>query len=352
MPRTLEGSPRPSENLAEEPAGDELPEELFLSPIDAEDDADLELGPEIEDEPGQLDGVGAYLRDIGRHPLLTAGEEADLAKRIEAGGQAAQRLASGRVRSVRTIAELERARADGERARERMISSNLRLVVSIARRYRSTGIPFLDLIQEGNLGLIRAVEKFDWRRGYKFSTYATWWIRQAVQRGIADRGRVIRLPVHVHDLLLRVRRTRGDLEGTLGREATDDEVANGSKISAGRVRDLQRLNAPPLSLETPMGDEGATNLGELVGDPDAEERFEEVFRSIQRTDVLRVLSTLTEREKVILLLRFGMTGEQPLTLEEVGRRFGLTRERIRQLEGKALAKLRHPSRAAALLEMG
>jgi RNA polymerase primary sigma factor len=348
MRRTPDGS---HETARREPIGDiadapHLPDDLFLpDPEDLVNEADA-------DDSAQLDSVGAYLREIGRHALLRPDEEIELARRIEAGDAAARRLAGDRALSPRSRERLERERREGERARERMISSNLRLVVSIARRYRATGIPLLDLIQEGNLGLIRAVEKFDWRRGYKFSTYATWWIRQAVQRGIADRGRVIRLPVHVHDLLLRVRRTRGDLEGGLGREATDDEVAHGSKITAGRVRDLQRLNAPPLSLETPMGDDGSTSLGELVGDPDAEERFEEVFRDLRREDVLRVLETLTDRERVILLLRFGMTGEEPLTLEEVGKRFGLTRERIRQLEGKALAKLRHPSRSAALLELG
>ena len=344
---------------AEAPALDEgdlpddeaITDELFASPPDAEIEPD-DIDELDVDDASQLDGIGAYLREIGRYPLLSADEERTLARAIEDGEDAARRLASGRVRSERGIAKLERGRREGEAARARMINSNLRLVVSIARRYRSTGMPFLDLIQEGNLGLMRAVEKFDWRRGYKFSTYATWWIRQAVQRGIADRGRVIRLPVHVHDMLLRVRRARGELEGTLGREATSSEVANGSKVSARRVEDLQRLNAAPLSLETPMGEDGTTNLGELVRDPHADDDFEEVYRDIQRSDMLRVLGTLSEREKIILLLRFGLSGEQPLTLEEVGQRFDLTRERIRQLEGKALAKLRHPSRSASLLELG
>jgi len=342
-----------SEPPSSEHASD-LADELFLADpvveVELEPDDDAELEAEA-DEVRQPDAVGAYLREIGRFPLLKPEEEVELAQAIEQGDLAARRLASGKIRSERTRAELERARRRGEDARERMIRQNLRLVVSIARRYRATGMPFLDLIQEGNLGLIRAVEKFDWRRGFKFSTYATWWIRQAVQRGIADRGRVIRLPVHVHDMLLRVRKARGELEGSLGREASVEELAHGSRISPRRVQDLQRLNAAPLSLETPMG-EGTTNLGELVRDPSADEHFEEVFRDIQRTDMIRVLETLSEREKVILLLRFGMSGEQPMTLEEVGQRFGLTRERIRQLEGKALAKLRHPSRSAALLELG
>ena len=328
----------------------EVSEDLFLTqePDVAEDDVD-EIA-EVDDASG-LDGVGVYLREIGRYRLLSAEEEVSLAQAIEAGETAARRLSTGRVRAERGRRQLERAVRAGDEARGRMINSNLRLVVSIARRYRATGMPFLDLIQEGNLGLMRAVEKFDWRRGYKFSTYATWWIRQAVQRGIADRGRVIRLPVHVHDLLLRVRRTRGDLEGSLGRDATDGEIADGSRISARRLQELQRLNAAPLSLETPMGDDGTTSLGELVRDHAADEGFAEVDRSLERDGLLRVIGSLTERETVILQLRFGLTGEQPLTLEEVGRRFGLTRERIRQLEGKALAKLRHPSRSAALLDL-
>jgi RNA polymerase sigma factor (sigma-70 family) len=339
--------PRALENDTEEDA--ELSDDLFSPDPDLAED-DVEETAEVDDTSG-LDGIGVYLREIGRHRLLSAEEEISIAQAIEAGEDAARRLASGRVRAERGRRQLERAVRAGEEARTRMINSNLRLVVSIARRYRATGVPFLDLIQEGNLGLIRAVEKFDWRRGFKFSTYATWWIRQAVQRGIADRGRVIRLPVHVHDLLLRVRRTRGDLEGSLGRDATDGEIADGSKISPGRVRELQRLNAPPLSLETPMGDDGTTSLGELVRDHAADDGFAEVDRSLERDDLLRVIGSLTERETVILQLRFGLTGEQPLTLEEVGRRFGLTRERIRQLEGKALAKLRHPSRSAALLDL-
>jgi RNA polymerase sigma factor (sigma-70 family) len=319
-------------------------------PEDLEDELFLE-DPSEPDEGAAPDAIGAYLREIGRYALLRADEEVCLAKAIEDGRDAVGRLAAGRVRSDRGRRELARAARAGEEARARMINSNLRLVVSIARRYRATGVPFLDLIQEGNLGLIRAVEKFDWRRGYKFSTYATWWIRQAVQRGIADRGRVIRLPVHVHDLILRVRKTRGELEGSLGRDATVEEVAAGSKISSRRVTDLQRLNAAPLSLESKVGDDGTTNLGELVRDHAAEEGFAEVDRSLGRNDLLRVLETLTEREMTILQLRFGLTGELPLTLEEVGKRFGLTRERIRQLEGKALAKLRHPSRSSALLEL-
>ena len=348
MATALPKETTPADGLSPDDGDELLPDELFLSQEIEPEDAD----ETAVEEAGQPDGIGVYLREIGRYALLSGEEERTLARAIEKGDLAAARLTSGRVRSERGIRQLERTRCEGEAARTKMINSNLRLVVSIARRYRATGMPFLDLIQEGNLGLIRAVEKFDWRRGYKFSTYATWWIRQAVQRGIADRGRVIRLPVHVHDLLLRVRKTRGELEGSLGREATAEEVAHGSKVSPRRVEDLQRLNSAPLSLETPMGDEGTTNLGELVHDPGADADFEEVYRGIQHSDLLRVLGTLSEREKLILLLRFGLSGEQPLTLEEVGRRFGLTRERIRQLEGKALAKLRHPSRSAVLLELG
>jgi RNA polymerase primary sigma factor len=290
-------------------------------PFELTDEDDEQPDEPLPDELYTADALGTYLREIGRHPLLTAADEVTLAKRIEKGD---------------------------EEATVRMVTANLRLVVSIARRYRSTGIPLLDLIQEGNLGLLRAVEKFDWRKGFKFSTYATWWIRQAIQRGIADRGRTVRLPVHIHEQLVRLRRERRELEATLGREATPDELARAAGMSTERVLQLQGAGLAPLSLETPVGDSGETTIGDFVSD-DREELFADVMRTVGRTELERALSTLPERERMILALRFGLTGEEPMTLERIGERFGLTRERIRQLEAKALAKLRHPSRSGALL---
>jgi len=314
----------------------------------AEDDGKVVVRPEDADRLGDLDALGTYLREIGRYPLLNAAQEVELAKRIEGGAKAAKRIAKGDGLTPAKKRELERGRRDGEGAKHDMVQANLRLVVSIARRYRATGIPLLDLVQEGNIGLMRAVDKFDWRKGFKFSTYATWWIRQAIQRGIADRGRAIRLPVHVHELLVRVRRARAELEAQYGREATDDEVAKSARLPVARVRELRGLAANLLSLETPVGEAGEATLGEFVPDEAAAGQFDEVLSGIGREELEKVLSTLTERERTILALRFGLTGEEPLTLEEVGKRFGLTRERIRQLEAKALAKLRHPSRSAAL----
>jgi len=297
--------------------GDDPFEELDLDDVGDEDAADEAL----PDEFYTADALGTYLREIGRHPLLTAADEVSLAKRIEKGD---------------------------EDATHRMVCANLRLVVSVARRYRSTGIPLLDLIQEGNLGLLRAVEKFDWRKGFKFSTYATWWIRQAIQRGIADRGRTVRLPVHIHEQLVRLRRERRELEATLGREATPDEIARAAGMSTARVLQLIGAGLAPISLETPVGDSGETTVGDFVSD-ERDELFADVMKSVGRQELERALSTLAERERMILALRFGLTGEEPMTLERIGERFGLTRERIRQLEAKALAKLRHPSRSGALL---
>jgi RNA polymerase primary sigma factor len=301
---------------------DVFDEDEPLDLLDPDDDEEDELPDQpLPDDLYTADALGTYLREIGRHPLLTADDEVALAKRIEKGD---------------------------EEATVRMVTANLRLVVSIARRYRSTGIPLLDLIQEGNLGLLRAVEKFDWRKGFKFSTYATWWIRQAIQRGIADRGRTVRLPVHIHEQLVRLRRERRELEATLGREATPDELARAAGMSTERVLQLQGAGLAPLSLETPVGDSGDTTIGDFVSD-EREELFSDVMRTVGRMELERALSTLPERERMILALRFGLTGEEPMTLERIGERFGLTRERIRQLEAKALAKLRHPSRSGALL---
>jgi len=296
-------------------------EDDSIEPLDLDEDEEDPSDEALPDELYTSDALGTYLREIGRHPLLTAAEEVALAKLIEKG--------------------------DGP-ATVRMVSSNLRLVVSIARRYRSTGIPLLDLIQEGNLGLLRAVEKFDWRKGFKFSTYATWWIRQAIQRGIADRGRTVRLPVHIHEQLVRLRRERRELEATLGREATPDELARAADMPVTRVLQLLGAGMAPISLETPVGDSGDSTIGDFVSD-EKDELFGDVMRAVGRQELERALSTLPERERMILALRFGLTGEEPMTLERIGERFGLTRERIRQLEAKALAKLRHPSRSGALL---
>ncbi len=316
--------------------------------IEAQEDETPIRTPEDAERLGDLDALGTYLREIGRYPLLTAQQEVELAKRIEGGVKSEARLQKNGTLTPTKKRQLQAIRRDGAAAKHEMVQANLRLVVSIARRYRATGIPLLDLVQEGNIGLMRAVDKFEWRKGFKFSTYATWWIRQAIQRGIADRGRAIRLPVHVHELLVRVRRARSELEAQLGREATDEEVAKAARLPLARVRELRGLAANLLSLETPVGEAGEATLGEFVPDEVANSHFEDVLSGIGREELEKVLLTLTERERTILALRFGLTGEEPLTLEEVGKRFGLTRERIRQLEAKALAKLRHPSRSAAL----
>jgi len=294
-----------------------------------------------------VDALGAYLRGIGRFTLLTAEREVELAKIIEAGERADKRLTTKKL-PISERRKNERLRREGEAAKDEMIQANLRLVVAMARRYRWTGLPLLDLIQEGNIGLMRGVGKFDWRKGFKFSTYATWWIRQAIQRGVADRGRIIRLPVHIHDLLLQVGRAKVALKAELGRDPTDEEVAKWTWLPLDRVRELQGISAHVLSLETPVGADGDATLGEFVPDEASGTRYEEVLAGIGRDETIKVLATLNDRERRIIALRFGLTGQEPLTLEEVGKLFGLTRERIRQLEAKALAKLRHPSRSSAL----
>ena len=319
--------------------------------LDLEDDEEpvvLEVvDPALTDRPSDLDALGAYLKGIGRYELIDAEREVELAKTIEAGRDADERLQAPRG-SHRKSRSDERLRREGELARQEMIEANLRLVVAMARKYRWTGVPLLDLIQEGNIGLMRGVGKFDWRRGFKFSTYATWWIRQAIQRGVADRGRVIRLPVHIHEQMLRAGRARAQLKAELGREPSDREVGKLAVIPAHRVRELRGLTANVLSLETPVGFEGDSTLAEFVPDEASAVRYEEVLSDISRDEAIKVLATLNDRERRIIALRFGLHGGEPQTLEQIGDMFGLTRERIRQLEAKALAKLRHPSRSAAL----
>jgi RNA polymerase primary sigma factor len=294
------------------------------------------------------DLVRIYLREIGRVPLLTAEDEVELAKSIEAGLFADEKL-HGSFGLQGDVVDLEVLVAEGERAKQRLIEANLRLVVSIAKRYIGRGLVFLDLIQEGNLGLIRAVEKFDYTRGYKFSTYATWWIRQAITRAIADQARTIRVPVHMVETINKLARVQRQLHQDLGREATPDEIAAEMGIEPERVTDIQRIAQEPVSLQSPIGEE-ESDLGDFIEDADAVVPIEAAAFIMLQDQLERVLDDLSRREQRIIQLRFGLTDGHPRTLEEVGREFGVTRERIRQIESKTLAKLRHPSRAQMLRE--
>jgi RNA polymerase primary sigma factor len=296
------------------------------------------------------DLVRIYLREIGRVPLLTAQEEVDLAKAIEAGLFAEEKLADGVLPACGAEhAELAQLVDEGSHAKQRLIESNLRLVVSIAKRYIGRGLVFLDLIQEGNLGLIRAVEKFDYTKGYKFSTYATWWIRQAITRAIADQARTIRIPVHMVETINKMARIQRQLHQDLGREATPDEIAAEMGLTADRVAEIQRIAQEPVSLQAPIGEEDS-DLGDFIEDADAVVPMEAAAFIMLQDQLEQVLDNLSVREQRIIQLRFGLTDGHPRTLEEVGREFGVTRERIRQIESKTLAKLRHPSRAQMLRE--
>jgi RNA polymerase primary sigma factor len=298
---------------------------------------------------GTSDLVRIYLREIGRVPLLTAEGEVELAKSIEAGLYADEKLAHLLSLSDADRGDLEWLAADGVRGKQRLIEANLRLVVSIAKRYIGRGLVFLDLIQEGNLGLIRAVEKFDYTRGYKFSTYATWWIRQAITRAIADQARTIRVPVHMVETINKLARVQRQLHQELGREATTDELAAELGVEPDRVAEIQRIAQEPVSLQSPIGEEDS-DLGDFIEDADAVVPMEAAAFIMLQDQLEQVLDNLTGREQRIIQLRFGLTDGHPRTLEEVGREFGVTRERIRQIESKTLAKLRHPSRAQMLRE--
>jgi RNA polymerase primary sigma factor len=294
------------------------------------------------------DPVRMYLKEIGKVPLLTAEEEVDLAKRIEAGLFASEKLATTRKIADKTRKDLEAIERDGQLAKKKLVEANLRLVVSIAKRYVGRGMLFLDLIQEGNLGLIRAVEKFDYTKGYKFSTYATWWIRQAITRAIADQARTIRIPVHMVETINKLIRIQRQLLQDLGREPTPEEIAKEMDLTPDKVREILKVSQEPVSLETPIGEEEDSHLGDFIEDSDAVVPVDAASFILLQEQLDSVLHTLSEREKKVIQLRFGLTDGHPRTLEEVGREFGVTRERIRQIESKTLSKLRHPSRSQKL----
>jgi RNA polymerase primary sigma factor len=325
---------------------DELDAEEFAREARSARDEELALKAPTNDP------VRMYLKEIGKVPLLTAEQEVILAKAIEEGEAATAELdkaiSSGKKPPTTRMRELQRVERQGQLAKKKLIEANLRLVVSIAKRYVGRGMLFLDLIQEGNLGLIRAVEKFDYTKGYKFSTYATWWIRQAITRAIADQARTIRIPVHMVETINKLIRIQRQLLQDLGREPTPEEIGREMEFSPEKVREILKVSQEPVSLETPIGEEEDSHLGDFIEDSDAVVPVDAASFILLQEQLDSVLHTLSEREKKVIQLRFGLTDGHPRTLEEVGREFGVTRERIRQIESKTLSKLRHPSRSQKL----
>jgi len=331
-----------------------LEDEPLEGELEEEDEEELSLEePELEaierdinlDDLRDIDTddtIGLYLKEVSRVPLLTAEEEVELAQRIERGRMAREELARGNV-SPRRRLELRKLIEDGWAAREHLITANSRLVISVAKKYMGRGVPFLDLIQEGNIGLIRATKKFDYRRGHKFSTYATWWIRQAVTRAIADQGRTIRVPVHMGDQINKLLRVQHQLTQRLGREPTVEELAEELDVPPKKVENMIQVARRPLSLETPTDDEEDSVLGDFIEDEEAPPPDDTATYNLLREHLEEVLNTLPPREVRILQLRYGLLDGQPYTLEEVGRKMGVTRERVRQIEAQALSRLRHPS---------
>jgi len=349
--------------LGNEAAGSGGPVSADADLAGAEDEADAEVTaapdtviasvPEtdLDDQTSVMgDSVHTYLKSIGRRSLLTAEEEVDLAKRIEAGLFAEYKLETERRLSKQYRADLEEVAEDGRRAKAHMLEANLRLVVSVAKKYSDRGLSLLDVVQEGNLGLIRAVEKFDYTKGYKFSTYAMWWIRQAIQRGFADSARTIRLPVHVLEMLSKLSRVERDMHQRLGREPTPEELAVELDRTPDQIEELLRTSRQPISLDSTIGEDGETSIGDLIEDIDAPEAGELVDRQLMADQLRHALDALTPREATIMSMRFGLYDGNPHTLDEIGKALGLTRERIRQLEKQSLSKLRHPSRAQPLLD--
>jgi RNA polymerase primary sigma factor len=316
--------------------------------VEPQDERRVQTPSNLE-EVDSDDTISLYFREVGKIDLLNAEDEVDLAKRIESGREAASALADpNNTLNARAREEMARIVDDGERARQQLTEANSRLVISMAKRYIGQGVPFLDLIQEGNLGLMKAVEKFDWRRGNKFSTYATWWIRQSLTRGLADQGRTIRVPVHMNDRIRKVYAVAQVLEGELGRRPTPDEIARELDMELEKVELALKVSRRNVSLEKPVGDEGESELGDFVEDETSADPLEEASLELLRQDVEDVLQGLTAREQRVLELRYGLRGHRAYTLKEVGKIFGLTRERVRQIEKEALRKLRHPQRALML----
>src|SRR6266566_801004 len=324
--------------------------------VTLEAEADKLAEVDLDDQtPAMGDSVHTYLKSIGRTSLLTAEQEVDLAKRIEAGLFAEHKLETLGLESSVGVDEafrrdLELVAEDGRRAKAHMLEANLRLVVSVAKKYSDRGLSLLDVVQEGNLGLIRAVEKFDYTKGYKFSTYAMWWIRQAIQRGFADSARTIRLPVHVLEMLSKLSRVERDMHQRLGREPTPEELVVELDRTPDQIEELLRTSRQPISLDSTIGEDGETSIGDLIEDVDAPEASELVDRQLMAEQLRSALDALTPREATIMAMRFGLYDGNPHTLDEIGRALGLTRERIRQLEKQSLSKLRHPSRAQPLLD--
>jgi len=329
--------------IATEGAGED--EEILVF---GDDDDDLPAA-QVAVAGATADPVKDYLKQIGKVPLLNAEQEVELAKRIEAGLFAEEKLAEG-ARSLNTDQriDLEWIAEDGTRAKNHLLEANLRLVVSLAKRYTGRGMLFLDLIQEGNLGLIRAVEKFDYTKGYKFSTYATWWIRQAITRAMADQARTIRIPVHMVEVINKLARVQRQMLQDLGREPTPEELAVELDMTPEKIIEVQKYGREPISLHTPLGEDGDSEFGDLIEDSEAIQPGEAVSFTLLQEQLHSVLDTLSEREAGVVSMRFGLTDGQPKTLDEIGKVYGVTRERIRQIESKTMSKLRHPSRSQVL----
>ena len=344
VPNGLEDLGDPETGQPSPEAGGE-DEEIFAS---GDDDDDLPAA-RVAIAGATADAVKDYLKQIGKVPLLSADQEVDLAKRIEAGLFAEDKLAEAGEDLPRDMRlDLEWVAEDGRRAKDHLLEANLRLVVSLAKRYTGRGMLFLDLIQEGNLGLIRAVEKFDYIRGFKFSTYATWWIRQAITRAMADQARTIRIPVHMVEVINKLARVHRQMLQDLGREATPEELAVALDLTPEKVAEVQKYGREPISLHMPLGEEGDSEFGDLIEDTEAIQPGEAVSFTLLQEQLGSVLGTLSEREAGVVSMRFGLTDGQPKTLDEIGKVYGVTRERIRQIESKTMMKLRHPSRSKLL----